>query len=396
MRLRKLAHGQSLLFVAPPEVHTDIIKVTGKRSDDRLDGYDVIRWALAQSLMHIERSEPLRIMQGLSYHRRQKVAQRYLTVRLEADKRKSAAQDFVENEEQSLHDLYAPSTLKAPSDSSLLQVSSKDTDPEVQILLHRWNQIDPSTADGANVQEEHEREVAHEVEQETEIQRPPRAKPLKEIVDENLEKYVKGGSLNVFDLFKYADEAIVRKSSAAKLLGKKRVWNGLRVSKGFCSTVESPVSGYLDEYLRPVNWILTRKADQNASRLLIISQHEVNQLFGAINDPSSAVTLHIYEPKVTRTMSSVDSRAVEPLTQATQNWLKIHPSVRRQLHLFAGQLYINTHDEYLALRQEVPSFMVPLPFLKEWMAIRRRGQNFLQTHIGRVVNGWSLQESDFQ
>ena len=396
MRLRQLAHGQSLLFVAPPEVHTDIVKVTKKRDNDQLDGYDVIKWSLTQSLMHIERSEPLRIMQGLSFHRREKVAQRYLALGSEADKRKSAAQDFIENEEQSLPDLYAPPTMKAPSDSSLLQVSSKDKDPEVQALLRRWNEIDPSTTDGANVQEEHEREVAHEVEQETEIQRPPLAKPLKEVVDKMLEVYVKSGSLDVFKFFRHADEAIVCKSSAAKLLGKKRIWNDLKVSKGFCSTVKSPVSGYLDEYLRPVNWILTRKANQNASQLLIISQYEVNQLFGAINDPSSAVTLHSYEPRVTRTMLSVDSTAVRPLTQATQHWLTVHPSVRRQLHLFAGQLYINTFDEYFTLRQEEPSVMVPLPFLKEWMAIRRRGQNFLQTHIGRIVNGWSLQEGDFQ
>lgn len=395
MRLRQLAHGQSLLFVAPPEVHRDIVKITGHV---RLDGYSVVRWALAQSLAHIKRAEPLRIMQGLSYHRRQKAAEQYFASDPEEGEiiEDSATSMFVENEEQSLHDLYAPLSMKAYNGRSLVDISAKDMDPEVQALIRRWNEIDPNTTDGANVQEEHEREVAHEVEQETEIQRPPAAKALKESVDENLPAFVKTGSLAALQHFQLADSAIVRKSSAAKLLGKKKIWRALHVSKGFSSTVEHPASGYYDDYFRPVNWVLTSKREEPASTLLIISQYEVNQLLNAINAPSSAVILHSYEPRVTRAMSSVDSMTTTPLSQATQNWLKLHPSLRRQLHLFAGQLYINTYEEYKALRKESASVMVALPFLKEWIGIRRRGQNYLQTHIGRMVNGWNLQEGDFQ
>ena len=395
MRLRQLAHGQSLLFVAPPEVHRDIVKVTGH---DKLNGYSVVRWALAQSLLHIERSEPLRIMQGLSYHRRQKASEQYFASDPEEGEiiEDSATRAFVENEEQSLYDLYAPPSMKPHSEGSLLDICAKDNDPEVQILMRRWNKIDPNTTDGANVQEEHEREVAHEVEQESEIQRPPAAKALKESVDENLPAFIRTGSSAALQLFQFADTAIVRKSSAAKLIGTGTIWPALRVSKGFSSTVKRPVSGYYDDYFRPVNWVLASKIEAPASTLLIVSQYEVNQLLNAINDLSSAVILHSYEPRVSRAMSSVDSTATTPISQATQNWLTLHPSLRRQLHLFAGQLYINTYEEYKALRRESSSVMVALPFLREWIGIRRRGQNYLQTHIERMVNGWNLQEGDFQ
>ena len=397
MRLRQLAYGQSVHFVAPPEVHQDILKVTGKSESHGIDGYDVVSWALAQSCLNIERNEPLRIMQGLSYHRRQKAAQQYGMEPEEGEVvEHTAAEMFIEKEEQSLSDLYAPPSLKPINESSLLKVSSQNQSPEVQTLLRRWNEIDPDTADGANVQEEHEREVAHEVEQETQIQRPPPAKPLKEIVDARLKAYIQSGASETWKLFQSADKAIIRKSSAGKKAGPQRIWTGIRASEGFYSTVEKPASGFYDDYFRPVNWVLTNKSASPATQLLVISQYEVNQLFPDITRPSSSVVLHNYEPRVTRAMSSVDSTAVSPLLQSTQNWLKLRFDLRCQLHLFAGQLYFNTYKDYLALRKAPLSILPNLAFLKEWIGIRRRGQNYSQTHIGRMVAGWNLQEEDFE
>ena len=214
MRLRQLARGQSLLFVASPEVHGNICQVAGKKDDDEIDAYDVVQWALTQSLMHIKKSEPLRIMQGLSYYRRQNAAHQCFEVEPEEGEvmEDTAARLFIEQEEQSLHDLYAPASLKAVGDGGLLHVSRQDKNPEVQALLQRWENIDRTTANSANVQEEHEREVVHEVEQETQIQRPPIVEPLKEIVDDRLLEYIRYGSPEVYNKFRHADAAVVRKS----------------------------------------------------------------------------------------------------------------------------------------------------------------------------------------
>ena len=399
MRLRQLGHGQSLFFIAPPEVHRDILMITGKSESDGLDGYDVIHWALAQSCLNIERSEPLRIMQGLSYHRRQHAAQRYFAERSKIEEgeivESTAAEFFVEKEEQSLYDLYAPSSIKSTNETSLVNISSQDSNPEVQALLHRWKQIDPDAVDSANVLEEHEREVAHEVEKETKIQRPPPAKPLKESVDARLKTYVQNGASETFKLFQTADKAIVRKSSAGKLAGLGTIWPNVRVSDGFHLVVEKPASGFYDDYFRPVNWVLTSKRASPVTELLIISQYEANKLMSDIKHPSSAVLLHVYEPRVIRAMSSVDFTNVIPLSIAAQNWLRLSPGLRQQLHLFAGQLYINTYEDYRELLRSSPR-MVNLNFLKEWIGIRRRGQNFSQTHIGRIASGWNLQPEDFE
>ena len=50
----------------------------------------------------------------------------------------------------------------------------------------------------------------------------------------------------------------------------------------------------------------------------------------------------------------------------------------------------------LALPESPPSTITNPALLKEWIGIRRRGQNFSQTHIGRMVAGWNLQEEDFE
>lgn len=214
-------------------------------------------------------------------------------------------------------------------------------------------------------------------------------------MDIKLEGYIQTGSTEILNRFSRADDVIVGKSSAYTLAGPDQFWKDIHVSEGFTSTVEKPGSGFYDDYTRPVNWILTCKSECPATALLVISPYEVNQLLSVIIDPASAVILHSYEPRVTRTMSSVDSSISTPFTQATENWLNLSPILRRQLHLFAGQLYINTYEEYLELRMAPHSIMVNMSFLKEWIGIRRRGQQYSQTHIGRMISGWNLQEEDF-
>ena len=216
-------------------------------------------------------------------------------------------------------------------------------------------------------------------------------------MDPIIKTYVQNGDSQTWRFFRSADQAIIRNSSAGVFAGLYPVWPDIRVSDGFQSVVQKPASGFYDDYFRPVNWVLTSKhASSPITELLIISQYEVNQLISDITHPSSAVLLHIYEPRVTRAMSSVDSTTVLPLSSATQNWLKLSPSLRQQLHLFAGQLYINTYEEYLEWRRGPRTVMVNLTFLKAWIGIRRRGQNFSQTHIGRIVSGWNLQPEDFR
>ncbi len=117
MRLRKLAHGQSLVFFAPPEVHQSIMDVTGRPAKE-LTGYDVVAWSLEQSCLNIERSQPLRVLQGISHQRRQHMLDTFVgeisrpeDLAKDVNRSKEIINKFREKEEQTLQDLYGPTAV---------------------------------------------------------------------------------------------------------------------------------------------------------------------------------------------------------------------------------------------------------------------------------------------
>ena len=405
MRLRKLGQGQSLMFVAPPEVHQSIMEVTGKPGS-QIDGYDVVAWSLEQSCLSIERSQPLRVLQGLGHHQRQQkftsFTKRYPSledVANETDATKGFISAFREKEEQRLTDLYAPASLKTSTIPNVIDSSQEDPDPTVQELLAMWRNVDLSISQGASMHEEHEREVAHEVEQETQVQRPLRVKALARIVDPSLRSFVRTGSDLVLPEFRRAyyvvDQTSAKDTAAAEL------FEHVRVTVDFMRTVARPLSGHYDSYVRPANWILTSNQNPKPADLLLISQYEANQLFDYIHATSSRVKLHTYEPRVTKSMRAVDLAPPHLTFPSVLGWQNLTRSLRRELHLFAGQLYFNTFEEYREFLADMitakPATQAEgvLRFIKAWVAIRRKGQNFLPTHVGQMVSNRTIKEKAF-
>lgn len=404
MRLRKLAQGQTLMFLAPPEVHKQIVKLSGNHGDT-IDGYDVVAWALEQSCQSIERYQPLRILQGLTHCQRQAVMKRFDDIHpdlndldsVEADSNTITA--FKEKEEQSLNDLYAPPFLETKTNPSIAQAIQASSDSMVQILVKLWKGLGSVASAGASMHEEHEREVAHEVQQEIQIERPPGATPLDRSVDPSLPEFVRTGRLTKLMEFSLAYDRIIP-STSRELMAPLHPWMHLRVTRDFTRTVQQPNSEYHDSYLRPVNWLLTSKQEVEPKSLLLISQFEANELLREIQSPKSGVLLHIYEPRVTKSMGSVDF-GIEPAPLSMEEWQCLSSGLRRELNLFAGQLYFNTYDDYKnSYRDLGPRLNVDvdetLSFVRAWIALRRKGQDFNGTHLGQMVDGRSLTEEAFR
>ncbi|KAL8720734.1 MAG: hypothetical protein Q9225_002434 [Loekoesia sp. 1 TL-2023] len=420
MRLRQLGHGQSLMFVAPPEVHQELVK---NNPTAELNGLHVIGWALEQSCMQIERNQPLRVIQGLNYYRRREamdeLEQRLLTMSENDDtsseddeksgendetmsendesSSKNLAQHLVEHEAQGLQDLYAPDAMREEDELDLVRSSRSKPDPEIQELIKLWDQLDPHAAQGARIHEEHEREVAQEVEQETQVERPPKATPEGRVLDPRIHAFIRSATLITFLPFAPVYPGILQQSSSAALLkGRTRAWSHLRVSRDFANTVKRDKTSPCDGYVRPVHWLLLPK-EATVKGVLLISQYEVNQLFDEIYGPSSSVALVCYEPRVTRSMLSLDLSESHALPLAKEAWEKLSDEVRQELHLFAGQLYFTTFEEYEHLQKNLTTeYSAPLDFIKEWIGIRRKGQDYLRAHIGQVVNGRILHKEMFE
>ncbi|KAL8885570.1 MAG: hypothetical protein Q9215_006588 [Flavoplaca cf. flavocitrina] len=400
MRLRQLGQGQSLMYVAPPEVHHNIVAIT---ATSPITGRSVIEWALEQSCLQIERNQLLRVVQGLSYHNRQEALD-VLKERLSSlggDEETSAeglGEDMIEHEAQSLQDLYAPDAMREGTDSDLVRNSRSKSDPGVQELVALWDRINPHASRNANMHEELEREVGHEVEQETQIERPPRADPEERKVDPRLMNLIRSGTESHFHSFPSVQCNVLPLSATIQLLnGRKVPWRSLRVTTDFIKTVKcNKMIGAIDNYYRPVHWLLVPKDTMVQDIVFIISQYEVNQCLDQIQAPTSRVTLISYEPRVSRSMPSIDSSPIEFLPGASQAWNDLEETLRQELHLFAGQLYFTTFAEYELLAESLATRdATPLNFIKEWIVIRRKGQNYLQTQVGQVVSGGVLHEEMF-
>ncbi|KAL8731663.1 MAG: hypothetical protein Q9166_003242 [cf. Caloplaca sp. 2 TL-2023] len=404
MRLRQLGHGQSLMFFASPEVHQDILKTTGLESSDDLNGLHVIEWSLEQSCLQIERNQPLRAVQGLGYYHRLealKNLKQRLSTSGQADT-EPLATAVVEHEAQSLQDLYSPEAMREDRDPDLVRSGRSNPDTAVQELVEIWDKLDPRISRGANMHEELEREIGHEVEQETHIERPSKATPEYPVVDPKLPEFIRMGTASVIKRFMTVWEGVLFASSSAPLSKiRGTTWKNLRVSNDFARTVKRDKLSSIDDYIRPANWVLVSKDRTFQNKLLFISQYEVNQCFDEIQDPSSRVILVIYEPRVTRAMSSIGSSSQHPLPGASGAWNNLSTIIRQELHLFAGQLYFSTFEEYEHVVKALAAgpgseTAAPLSFIREWIGIRRKGQNYLQTHIGQVASGRVLHKEMFE
>ena len=399
MRLRKLAHGQSLVFFAPPEVHQSIIDVTGRPTKE-LTGYDVVAWSLEQSCLSIERSQPLRVIQGISHQRRQHMLNTFFgefsgqdDLVKDVNRSKKSVKKFREKEEQTLQDLYGPTSV-------VKDVFAGTPDTEiVRELKDIWRNLDSNSSAMASMHEEHEREIAPEIEKEVADQRPQKVTPLGPIVDSHLRTFIFNGHPKETRNFANAFDSVLIHSSA-KEKDAAPLWVHIKATRDFVNAVESPRSGVYNDYFRPVNWVLTSKREAKPTLFLLISQYEVNKLLNDIRGPNSAVHLHQYEPRVTKSMQSVDASAT-PTLDSSLLWRDLNLSLRQELHLFAGQLYFNSYADYQALLEKLnaASCVAPeksLSFIKAWLAIRRKGHNFLQSHMGQMVSGRLQQAEAFE
>ena len=180
---------------------------------------------------------------------------------------------------------------------------------------------------------------------------------------------------------------------------------GLYVSTQFTRTVS--VNEPNDNFLRPCHWVLWSCMSEIG---LLVSPEEANALIPILRHTSlNQPTCHliVYSAPITRRMlqfNNLDYYSIPPLTSSFKapTWLRV------QLGIFAGRLYFerDEYDEimsYLGIqapRDKGEDFVQldrketfaakPLAFLHEWLAIRRKGQDFEHTPMGFITTGKPL------
>ncbi|KAF2136619.1 uncharacterized protein K452DRAFT_237232 [Aplosporella prunicola CBS 121167] len=421
MRMRKLGCHQSLLFLAPPEVHQDILRVTGKTQHDTLTSVDVVQWSFVQTCHATDGLKPLWIMQGLEHARRKRLCSQYLADQHENlgdySQRSAFCSNLEESEAKLLVDMYGVEAQESVFRPCLTDDKARQ-DQTVQSLLSEWEIFKESKHEDWALREEQEREIAHEVEQERENQKPPPSKALRHELHPEVHYFVRNG------------------------LPAVSISQDLLVTTDFARTVENLVQAKWDDFTRPVRWVLS---STSTGCLLIISPFEANRLLPELWS-STHVSLHMYSPKISKSMEKFSDLDFFNVTGIKKPWISSSllnfydpartnkpwspsPLLTTQLELFSGCLFFETYSSYkkachflgiltadqdgsdvyihgdgfanVSAREKLnwplcsPFEKTPLPFFKALVGIRRKGYLYSGTHFGHLVSGHLLTEESF-
>ena len=417
------------MFFAPPEVNNQILLAASKARGAEVDTADVVRWAIAETCASTRSSVPLWASQGLHYQKAQ-------SAWLNSSTADIMQKNFSEPQSQTLEEMYGFGASRDPLHEPIPKTCQRVK--QISEIREICKEFGVTTLLAARQQEEQEREVSHEIERERHVERPPKATPHKHTLSTQLLEFVRTGTVpgGVSETAGWTGSAFLKAfRSLADLTSAQKNWvygwhPCLLVTRDFATTVMS--NGTIDSYLRPVNWILS-----TPTVLVVISPFEANELIAEVQS-SKFVGLHVYAPKVSNAMKTFEDLSFLSIPKAC--WQRVPRPLIPQLNMFAGQLYFQNYDAYrdfchllglytdssTAATTAIPitassgdvrinsdGFVVPssrealgmvgmspfsrspVPFLREIVALRRKGLDYELSHVGKMLHGRLLLPTDF-
>jgi hypothetical protein len=310
---------------------------------------------------------------------------------------------------------------------------------QIRQIRQKCEQFGLSSLDSeANLDEEREREPAPEVEEEQQVERPHHKAPAEHALHPDVRKFAVTGVLRRdSEAFMPAFESLSKTSANHASFPVEKFPKDLLVTKDFAATVKeetgdnSPIA-YLDAYQRPVQWILTQRADESegaryGAHMVIVSPFEANELVKIIRAKQKKlhrpVVLRAYLPRTSLSFHSLDDLTAYTVGESDEPPLP--QELILQVNLFAGQTYLNSYAQYVSLARflglsyqrnerdaDIPADAFvgraagweecefdtsPVGFLNVlFKRIRRDGRSMEKTHMGRILSGEILTWDDFK
>lgn len=211
--------------------------------------------------------------------------------------------------------------------------------------------------------EEQEKELEQEIEEQSQVERPPEAIPAKPKCHELLQKLVIEGANDT--LIETMKEENVFVSIAASLANTQLsefcsrnadAWSkNLLVTKDFQTVIERP-SKSCDEFLRPIRWIAQFRSSKADNVLILLSSFEVNQLLPAFRESANS-TLFMYHPRLSSGHSNLlHEEKLRVTGSSTPSAIDIKDEV--QIAVYSGQMYfkdVAEHDAYCSFLGLIPT-----------------------------------------
>lgn len=388
--MRKLGHGQSVVFCAPTEVRLE--------SDAQEPTVlDVLEWAVRGTWEDAARSLPQWAVQGRRHGRQSKLWDTYRDEATNLDMSHKHAQKFRENEAMSIEARYGPIARSEPS----INAAPNDDDP-IASRFHDFVLVNTSLS---ALNEEQERELSPEVEREQEVQRCKSATPAVHYLHPDIEAYISRGVIDTSSEAYRPAFLSLQETIAAKHRAGISFPRNIMASRDFTRTVLEKGS---DQTQRSVQWVITSrqfKKDTRVCNSLIISPYEAQELLPSIHK-SLYVALHLYAPRPNLGYRPLDN--LDLYTIPDKPLPPIHHSIITELNLFAGQLYFESVAECIrvcrfigitsfeamqvstltAYDNQTTGFIgIPIKFLHLYFSqVRRSSGGIGKTHMGQILD----------
>jgi hypothetical protein len=439
MRMRKLGHGQNVIFLASNEVITLIAEATNC-NPEHITSKQVLIWTIKETWRQLQGNLPAYVVQGHSFARREVAWKSLEDGRISYQK---LAECLCEQESRTLKELYGPDVGK--EHAWIGEYHRPDASNDIsRAIYQRCGGFRSFSMSDSNINEEKEVELIHEKEVERVVERPPTATAAHHYLHKPVEKFVNTGEILLSSgVFHKIGSALLHTSIPIPT-GLQDAFTNLFVTEDFCRTIEtSPSSlsfkwslnGMMDDFMRPVEWLVVPNISL-PSYVVAFSPFEVNELFTQINNLGK-VRLHPFAAHTTLSMrpfDTFDSFALPSLM--IDSFLS--PNLVHQINLFSGSIFIRDYRTYkdlckvlklhfdrtetstaptndLTIRDVIDStFFVfepstrlqlhmdedgfktsPVPFLRKLLTIRRHGQGLGPSHMGKLLHGVKLKDEDF-
>jgi hypothetical protein len=420
--MRLLGQGQTVVFCVSDEIRLKIHEQTLKAQsaeESTIAVSDILAWAITETWKDAKRNISLWATQGRRFEQHQALWDQCRedgAVNLVPEK----ATGFLEDEATPLERRYRPIE-NVGGVGGLVE--------EADAITLRCQQFKNLELRAAALSEEQERELAPEIEQEREDQRPPPAEAITHYVHPDVREFVRKGTILPKSTGYTCAFQSLRNTSVSSCFDLTQFMPGLLVTWDFSHTVIHESSDDVsDLYQRSVQWILTGSDIKvgPVKHMMIISPYEAQVLYLTIQT-SKYVALHLYAPRANLGYSPLDR-----LDLYTVPWRPVAREIPRaltvELNLFAGQLYVNSYDEYIEVCEflgiawepakdgeviAADGFILrdlqgrvggksglrnsPVAFMKILMTkIRRNCAKIDKTHMGQILDNELLTAGDFE
>jgi hypothetical protein len=417
MRMRKLGSDHSVLFYASREISIKI-RACVDANERALDSSDVLIWALRETCTQTISNGALWASQGENFDRRRTAWEKYKERKLTHSE---VADILLEPESRTLEELYG-----VRDEEDLNGVVPRSARQEEIRARCREFGIQPGRSSA--LLEEQERELAHEKEEERQVQRAVGATPLSHSLDPALIALVETGlyphSLKHSSLLECLRNT-TQHSTLSELSDRFFQSKQLLATQDFACTIALSSGDSLDDFLRAVQWILT--ATNSPHKLLLLSPFEANELLPRVRMSENA-SLHMYSPRTSRNVRSIED--LNFFTVSRRDFSRPDSRIMHELNLFSGQLFFSdrksleevchmlglclgeipdalqgkidvggfAQDEGVRRILDIRNCLFranPLAALRELVGWRRKGQGYNLTHVGLMLHGNNLGDNEF-